>query len=91
MHLAPPATLTTDLSEIIENQIPDADGNIIPSDVREVTPTGSLAAEVVPTSAARKSAHASDSRRAKKELAGVAAGAGIAVLAANVLGWLWGV
>jgi hypothetical protein len=28
---------------------------------------------------------------AKKALAGVAAGTGIAVLAANVLSWLWGV
>lgn len=28
---------------------------------------------------------------AKKALAGVAAGTGIAVLAVNVLGWLWGV
>jgi type IV secretion system protein VirB2 len=28
---------------------------------------------------------------AKKTLAGVAAGSGIAVLAANVLTWLWGV
>jgi type IV secretion system protein VirB2 len=28
---------------------------------------------------------------AKKTLAGVAAGTGIAVMAANVLSWLWGV
>jgi type IV secretion system protein VirB2 len=28
---------------------------------------------------------------AKKTLAGVAAGSGIAVLAANVLSWLWGI
>jgi hypothetical protein len=37
LHLEPRATRTFDVSQIIQNQVPDADGNIIPASVQEGT------------------------------------------------------